>query len=64
MVNIVILRDLSGGGVEEMSRHEVEVGVERGDGVGMYEEGFCVFGICDVNDFVRRMRRNRLRDGI
>ena len=67
MVDICILRDLGGGGVEEVGGHEVEVGVERGDGVGVCEEGFCVFGVCDVNDFgsnFRRMRRKRLRDGI
>ena len=42
MVNIVILRDLGGGGsgVEEVSRHEVEVGVERRDGVGVFEDRF------------------------
>ena len=67
MVDMCILRDLGGGGVEEVGGHEVEVGVERGDGVGVYEEGFCVFGICDVNDFgsdFKKMRRKRLRDGI
>ena len=45
MVDIGVLRDLGGGGVENVGGHEVEVGVERGDGVGVYEEGFCVFGI-------------------
>ena len=38
MVIIGVLRDLGGGGVEEVSGHEVKVGVERGDGVGVYEE--------------------------
>ena len=68
MIDIGVLRDLGGGRVENVSGHEVEVGVERGDGVGVREEGFSVLvGICDVNNFgsdFRRMRRNRLRDGI
>ena len=63
MIDIGVLRDLGGGGVEDVSGHEVEVGVERGDGVGVRKEGFGVGGICDVNNFgsdFRGMRRNRL----